>query len=59
MRPERSVRITCFQDGAADATAAEATVCVDVFRATTTAVTAVVAGRRCFPAGAAPAAARR
>jgi 2-phosphosulfolactate phosphatase len=51
MRPERSVRITCFQDGAADATAAEATVCVDVFRATTTAVTAVVAGRRCFPAG--------
>src|SRR6185312_5478081 len=30
---------------------AAATVCVDVFRATTTAVTAVVAGRRCFPAG--------
>lgn len=51
MRAGRSVRITCFQDGAAEAVAAPATVCVDVFRATTTAVTAVVAGRRCFPAG--------
>jgi len=51
MRPDRSVRITCFQDGPAEAVAAAATVCVDVFRATTTAVTAVVAGRRCFPAG--------
>lgn len=50
MRPERSVRISCFQDGAAATVAAAATVCVDVFRATTTAVTAVVAGRRCFPA---------
>ena len=47
----RSVRITCFQDGAAEPLAAAATVCVDVFRATTTAVAAVVAGRRCFPAG--------
>lgn len=46
-----SLRITCFQDGGADALAAPVTVCVDVFRATTTAVTAVVAGRRCFPAG--------
>jgi 2-phosphosulfolactate phosphatase len=51
MRPDRSVRISCFQDGAAEAVAAAATVCVDVFRATTTVVTAVVAGRRCFPAG--------
>src|SRR5205085_2262035 len=51
MTPDRSVRITCFQDGASEPVAAAATVCVDVFRATTTAVTAVVAGRRCFPAG--------
>jgi 2-phosphosulfolactate phosphatase len=51
MTPDRSVRITCFQDGAAEPLAAAATVCIDVFRATTTAVTAVVAGRRCFPAG--------
>jgi len=51
MTPGRSVRITCFQDGAAEPLAAAATVCIDVFRATTTAVTAVVAGRRCFPAG--------
>ncbi|HKV66845.1 MAG TPA: 2-phosphosulfolactate phosphatase [Gaiellales bacterium] len=51
MTPDRSVRITCFQDGAPEPGAAAATVCIDVFRATTTAVTAVVAGRRCFPAG--------
>jgi 2-phosphosulfolactate phosphatase len=51
MPSERSVRITCFQDCGEDALAAPVTVCVDVFRATTTAVTAVVAGRRCFPAG--------
>lgn len=51
MSRDRSVRITCFQDGAAEPLAAAATVCIDVFRATTTAVTAVVAGRRCFPAG--------
>jgi 2-phosphosulfolactate phosphatase len=50
MPPDRSVRIACFQDGppAADA---GAVVCVDVFRATTTAVTVVLTGRRCFPVG--------
>lgn len=51
MSPEASVRVTCFQDGGAGALTAPLTVCVDVFRATTTAVTALVAGRRCFPAG--------
>ncbi len=51
MRPGRSVRISCFQDGAAEAVAGAVTVCVDVFRATTTVVTAVVGGRRCYPAG--------
>jgi 2-phosphosulfolactate phosphatase len=51
MRPAPSVRVSCFQDGGEDAVTAAVTVCVDVFRATTTAVTAVVAGRRCFPAG--------
>jgi 2-phosphosulfolactate phosphatase len=51
MRAARSVRITCFQHDAPEAVAGAATVCVDVFRATTTAVTAVVAGRRCFPVG--------
>ena len=49
MRADRSVRISCFQDGAAEPLAAAATVCVDVFRATTTVVTVVVAGRRCYP----------
>ncbi len=48
-----SVRISCFQHhGHAPALPAAPggpTVCVDVFRATTTAVTAVTTGRRCFP----------
>jgi 2-phosphosulfolactate phosphatase len=49
----RSVRISCYQRpghaAAGPAAADRLTVCVDVFRATTTAVTAVTSGRRCFP----------
>jgi 2-phosphosulfolactate phosphatase len=53
MPSARSVRISCYQHhghaSGAPAAADRTTVCVDVFRATTTAVTAVTSGRRCFP----------
>ena len=53
MQAVRSVRVSCFAEHAqpAFAPAAGVTVCVDVFRATTTAVTAVTRGRRCIPVG--------
>ncbi len=53
MQAVRSVRVSCFAEHAQPAfvAAAGVTVCVDVFRATTTAVTAVTAGRRCIPVG--------
>jgi 2-phosphosulfolactate phosphatase len=53
MQAVRSVRVSCFAEHAepAFAPAAGVTVCVDVFRATTTAVTALTAGRRCIPVG--------
>jgi 2-phosphosulfolactate phosphatase len=53
MPSARSVRVSCYQHqshaGIGPFVADRATVCVDVFRATTTAVTALTSGRRCFP----------
>jgi 2-phosphosulfolactate phosphatase len=49
MPPARSVRISCYQQGPPRADGAAATVCIDVLRAMTTAVTAVDRGRRCYP----------
>jgi 2-phosphosulfolactate phosphatase len=52
-RPEhgggRTVVIDCFPDSVSNHRDADAVVGVDVIRATTTAVTAVAGGRRCFP----------
>jgi 2-phosphosulfolactate phosphatase len=45
----RTVAIGCYQDGLNGVEGHGVTVVVDVIRATTTAVTAVAAGRRCFP----------
>jgi 2-phosphosulfolactate phosphatase len=45
----RTVAIGCYQDRLNGFKGYDVTVVVDVIRATTTAVTAVAAGRRCFP----------
>jgi 2-phosphosulfolactate phosphatase len=45
-----TVVIDCFPESARHHTSAQAIVVVDVLRATTTAVTAVYLGRRCYPA---------
>src|ERR671922_2590341 len=45
-----SVVVDCFPSGVAHYRGDHASVAVDVFRATTTAVTAVAAGRACYPA---------
>jgi 2-phosphosulfolactate phosphatase len=47
----RTVVIDCFPESLPRYGAGFAVVAVDVFRATTTAVTAAALGRRCFPAG--------
>lgn len=44
-----SIVIGCFQEGAEIYRDGYAVVAIDVIRATTTAITAVAAGRRCFP----------
>ena len=44
-----SVVIGCFQEDAEIYRDGYAVVAIDVIRATTTAITAVAAGRRCFP----------
>jgi 2-phosphosulfolactate phosphatase len=44
-----SVLISCFQEDAEVYREGYAVVAIDVIRATTTAITAVAAGRRCFP----------
>ena len=46
----RSVVIRCFQEGLDRIPESHALVAIDVIRATTTAVTAVALGRRCYPA---------
>jgi 2-phosphosulfolactate phosphatase len=46
----RSVIIRCFQDGLDGIPESYSLVAIDVIRATTTAVTAVALGRRCYPA---------
>lgn len=46
---ERTVTIDCFPDSVRRYTRGYAVVAVDVLRATTTAITAVATGRRCFP----------
>ena len=46
---ERTVVIDCFPDSVARYAATHTIVAVDVIRATTTAVSAVTSGRRCFP----------
>ena len=46
---DRTVVIDCFPDSAARYAATHTIVAVDVIRATTTAVSAVASGRRCFP----------
>lgn len=48
--PNKSVVIDCFPDSAKRYREGYAVVAIDVIRATTTAVTAVATGRRCFPA---------
>jgi 2-phosphosulfolactate phosphatase len=45
---QRTVRIDCFVESVPECGAEYAIVAVDVVRATTTAITAVAAGRRCF-----------
>jgi 2-phosphosulfolactate phosphatase len=45
----QSISIACFQDGLPAGGEGGVVVAVDVIRATTTAVTAVASGRRCFP----------
>src|SRR5215472_7881027 len=45
---QRTVRIDCFERGVPQYAAGYAIVAIDVVRATTTAITAVAAGRRCF-----------
>lgn len=47
--PERSVVIDCFPESLSRYRDGYTIVAVDVFRATTTALTALVLGRRCFP----------
>jgi 2-phosphosulfolactate phosphatase len=47
---EKTVVIDCFPASVARYASTHVVVCVDVFRATTTAATAVAAGRRCFVA---------
>ncbi|MBF5042261.1 2-phosphosulfolactate phosphatase [Aggregicoccus sp. 17bor-14] len=62
MSARKTVAIHCFQDGAAPSfsrSKGHAIVAVDVIRATTTAVTALAAGRRCFPVATVDAAVRR
>lgn len=45
----RTVKIGCFSEGFDDYAEGATTVAVDVIRATTTAVTGVALGRRCYP----------
>jgi len=47
--PRASVVIDCFPDSVRRYREGYAIVAIDVIRATTTAVTAVCLGRRCFP----------
>jgi 2-phosphosulfolactate phosphatase len=47
---DRTVVIDCFPESVAKYRQGYAIVAIDVIRATTTAITAVAAGRRCFPA---------
>lgn len=47
---QNEVIIDCFPESGSRYAAGYDVVVIDIFRATTTAVTAVVAGRRCFPA---------
>ncbi len=44
-----TVAIRCFPDGLSSSRESDAFVAIDVIRATTTAVTAVAMGRRCYP----------
>jgi 2-phosphosulfolactate phosphatase len=46
---KRTVTVDCFPQAAATYAPTHAIVAIDVIRATTTAVTAVASGRRCFP----------
>src|SRR6266852_6566557 len=46
----RSVVIRCYPQGVTRIPESHALVAIDVIRATTTAITAVVMGRRCYPA---------
>jgi 2-phosphosulfolactate phosphatase len=48
-RPARTVVIDCFPEAAARFASSHAVVAIDVIRATTTAITALDKGRRCFP----------
>ncbi len=50
MRARRSIVIDCFPDSVKRYREGYAVVAIDVIRATTTAVTAIAMGRRCFPA---------
>jgi 2-phosphosulfolactate phosphatase len=45
----RTVKIGCFSEGFDDYAEGSTTVAIDVIRATTTAVTGVALGRRCYP----------
>jgi 2-phosphosulfolactate phosphatase len=48
-RPARTVVIDCFPEAAARYASSHSVVCIDVIRATTTAITALMTGRRCYP----------
>ena len=58
MSARKTVAIHCFQDGVATFPRGHAIVAVDVIRATTTALTGLAAGRRCFPVATVEAAVR-
>jgi 2-phosphosulfolactate phosphatase len=49
MMMSRTVAIRCYFDGLHSIPESNAVVAIDVIRATTTAVTAVAMGRRCYP----------
>jgi 2-phosphosulfolactate phosphatase len=55
---QRSVVVACFEESVEAYRSADALVAVDVIRATTTAVTGVACGRRCFPVASLEAASR-
>lgn len=46
---QRTVRVACFRDELPTVPAGSVIIAVDVIRATTTALTAIATGRRCFP----------